>query len=211
MDKEKEEEFRPNNSLQRYLADPTPLTTQQLWREIGALKELIMSRLEAMDTAIVVAHEDLVRVPTDVQKQVGNLKDLHDEKFSGIIQEFSNRDALYAEKFASIQVQFKERDTRAEQTTKDGKTAVDAALQAAKEAVGKSETATVKQIDQQAALIGTATRALDDKITDTKDRLTRLEGKGEGSKATNDHMYLVAGIVIAVLGLAVAFLRGGLN
>ena len=72
------------------------------------------------------------------------------------------------------------------------KIAVDAALQAAKEAVaeqnrsfalatGKSETATMKQIDALGLAIQTANKGLDDKIADLKDGLTRIEGMDLGS------------------------------
>lgn len=193
--------------------DPTYLTTQQLWREIAALKELVFTRLAAMDTAIVVAHDDLVRVPTDVQKQVGNLKDLHEEKFAGVKAEFATRDALVNEKFASIQTQFKERDTRAEQTSKDSKVAVDAALQAAKEAVAeqnkssalaiaKSEAATAKQIDQLVVLIATTSKSSDDKINDAKERLTRIEGHGEGSHSTVSYIAIAISVLVGLISIA---------
>jgi tetrahydromethanopterin S-methyltransferase subunit G len=64
--------------------DPTALTTAQLWREVSSLKELMQAKLDAMDRAIVIAHDDLVRVPTETQKAVGNLRDLHDEKLAAI-------------------------------------------------------------------------------------------------------------------------------
>jgi hypothetical protein len=99
---------------------------------------------------------------------------------------------LHQEKFDSIAVQFAERDTRTEQTAAGVKIAVDAALQAAKEAVaeqnrsfalatGKSETATMKQIDALGLAIQTANKGLDDKIADMKDRLTRIEGMDLGA------------------------------
>jgi tetrahydromethanopterin S-methyltransferase subunit G len=65
-------------------ADPSALTTAQLWREIASLKELMQARLDATEKGISIAHEDLVRVPTDVQKQVGGLRDIHDQKFVAI-------------------------------------------------------------------------------------------------------------------------------
>lgn len=83
----------------------------------------------------------------------------------------AGKDNFYAEKFASIQTQFQERDVRTDQTASQVKLAVDAALQAQKEAAGeqaksfsaattKSETAMNRQIE-----------GLDGKITDVKDRL----------------------------------------
>lgn len=63
------------------LTDPTLLTTQAVALEISHLKELLETRIGAIENAIEVAHEDMVRVPTDVMKQVGTLKELHEEKF----------------------------------------------------------------------------------------------------------------------------------
>lgn len=113
------------------------------------------------------------------------------EAGAAIDEKTAHLQALHGERFHSISTQFIERDVRTEQTSRDSKVAVDAALQAAKEAVGeqnrssalaiaKSEAATVKQIDQQGLLIQTATGALNDKIEDIKDRLTRIEGMGVG-------------------------------
>jgi phage shock protein A len=146
--------------------DPTSLTTQALWREVQHLKELFETRISGMEKAIEVAHDDLVRVPTETQKQVGNLRDLHDEKFAG------------------VQKQFEDRDKR-----------TDLALQAAKELVvqqnisaaqsaAKQEASFSKQIDAQGVLLQTTAGALDDKVDDIKDRLTRIEGKGEGVSAS---------------------------
>jgi hypothetical protein len=196
----------------RPVPDPTILTTEQLVREILHLKEFVMTRFDAMDKAMTLFNDNITRVPTDTDKQIQHLKELHDEKFG------------------SIQVQFAERDTRTEQTSRDNKVAVDAALQAAKEAVGeqnkssgiaisKSEASTSKQIDQLVTMITTTTKGTDDKIDDIKDRLTRIEGKGEGADKAQTVQYTsssytvaVIGIVIAALGIlagvVIGFLRG---
>jgi hypothetical protein len=113
-------------------------------------------------------------------------------------REIKRLEEVSKEKFASIVVQFAERDTRTEQTAAGVKIAVDAALQAAKEAVaeqnrsfalatGKSETATMKQIDALGLAIQTANKGLDDKIADMKDRLTRIEGMDLGSGKSRSH------------------------
>jgi hypothetical protein len=190
-------------------ADPSSLTTQQLWREISALEKLLNIEIDAIKTSIKVAHDDLVRVPTDVQKQVGNLKELHEEKFR------------------SIEIQFAERDTRVETTAKDKQDALAAALQAAKElvmqqntsnalAIAKSETATARQIDQLGVVIQTSVKASDEKFDDLKQRVTRIEGMAVGTKDTkvaqlDSGRYLVAviGLILAVLAFVVG--RGGLR
>jgi hypothetical protein len=191
----------------RPVPDPTVLTTQQMDRGLGTLRELIETRLDAMDKAIITALEasrEATRshqiandkLPELVGRGIGALKDLHEEKFD------------------SIQVQFKERDLRAEQTSKDSKIAVDAALQAAKEAVGeqnksnalaisKSEAAFTKQADQMAVLVAATTKALDDKIDDIKARVSAIEGR---SKGIGEGWAMVIGGVGVVFGLVTSAL-----
>lgn len=196
--------------------DPTLLTTQQLnaavmglqtqfQRDVASLERIITVRLDGMQQATELLQAAADKMPSEVDIKVAHLQNLH------------------AERFNSIALQFAERDTRIEQSSKDSKTAVDAALQAAKEAVGaqteaseraiaKSETATAKQIDQQGTLISTATKALDDKIGDLKERLTLIEGKAVGNVSAgaahqtgNSFMLalFVAGISLAGLVLLV--------
>jgi hypothetical protein len=93
--------------------------------------------------------------------------------------------------------------------------AVDAALQAAKEAVGeqnkssalaiaKSETSTVKQIDQLGAQLAAQTKNFDDKIADLKDRLNRVEGKGERIEGHSGGLKDAWGVVVGLIAIAIA-------
>ena len=203
----------------RPVPDPTRLTTEQLNREIAALREVVLraqlslreiieTRLDAADQAIRLLQSSADKFPARIDEKIAALKEVHDQRFAEIVN-------THGEKFNSIQTQFRERDVRTEQSSKDSKVAVDAALQAAKEAVGeqnkssalaiaKSETSTVKQIDQLAVLIQNGTKALDDKIGDLKERLTRLEGTGIGERRSGDEgrsnlAVAVSGILLLVV------------
>lgn len=216
--------------------DPSILTTQQLLREIASLKELAFSRIGAVEKAIEVAHADLVRVPTDVQKEVGTLKAFHEEKFAGMSQRFADRvvninkvlvdeEHLTYERFMAVEKQFAERDKRAELLLATSSKAMDAALAAAKSAVdkqneafqlsiSKSEAATTKQIDGMQATILSLTKAFDDKINDLKDRITRNEGTDIGKKESRQDSgslwgYVVGGIgaMLGIAGFIMAMLR----
>lgn len=167
--------------------DPSALATQALWREVSHLKELIFVKLDGANKAADVAH-------------VCFEQRLNDEA------------RLRDEKFATIQTQFRERDVRVEQTARDTKVAVDAALQAAEKArtssndafdksISKSESATTKQIDQQAVQMTTSNTALGVQITDLKERLTRLEGKGEGMHAGWGYLVGVVGLIGAIIAI----------
>jgi hypothetical protein len=202
------------------IPDPTVRTIEQLQREIAGVKEqvvtlitgskdVIETRLNAMDRAIVLLQ---VQADKAIDNAVGHLQRVHEEKFS------------------SIETQFIERDTRTEQTSRDSKVAVDAALQAAKEAVGeqnksnslaiaKSEASVTKQIDQIVMLISSGQTAMNDKMDDIKARVLMIEGR---QAAQTSHVppvvpptpeqhrdmwgYIVgaAGIMIAVMAIFAA-------
>ncbi len=191
--------------------DPTVLTTQQLQREIATsrevvethlegIKRVIETRLEGMDKAIALLQISNDRIPTHVNEMVTHLKSLHEERFH------------------SIATQFLERDTRTEQTSRDSKVAVDAALQAAKEAVGeqnksnalaiaKSETTFTKQIDQIGILISALQKGFDDKIDDIKTRLQSMEGQRKGAFDSYGFLIGVIATVIAIVSVTVAAIR----
>ena len=92
------------------------------------------------------------------------------------------------EKFSGVEKQFGERDVRVIQAASAQTTAVNAALQAQKEAVteqnksftlsiDKSEKGTGEAIAQQRTLLQTATGSLGDKIDDLKSRFAAVEGQ----------------------------------
>ncbi len=194
------------------LPDPTVLTTAALDKAIAGLRDLLtaerigqreifMTRLDEMDKAEDLIHKAIDKIAEDVDRNVVNLRTLHEEKFR------------------SIQTQFAERDVRTEQSAKDSKVAVDAALQAAKEAVGeqnkssslaiaKSETATTKQIDQLGVLITSTTKTTDDKIDDIKQRLTTIEGRANGVSTTKDDSRSNIALLISMVVAAVILLQG---
>jgi hypothetical protein len=151
-----------------------------------------------MDKAINLIQAQSDRAPTHIETAiaaaVGRLQELHGEKFD------------------SIAIQFKERDIRTEQTSRDNKVAIDAALQAQKEAVGKqnesnsqaiakSEAAFIKQIDQIGVLVATMGNATDDKISDIKERITLIEGVKKGGGEIWAYMLAVASIAVAILAV----------
>lgn len=180
------------------VSDPSPLTTAALWREIQHLKELFETKIDGIEKAIAVAHQDAVRVPTEIQLQVSNLRELHDEKF------------------ASVEARFDERDKRFEQEAENSKVAVAAAFNASKEAVAKSEVGFAKQIDGLTEMFRTSVKALESKNDDVKDRLTRLEGRAEGTKETktehtdsNKYVIAVVGLILTLLAFVVG--RGGIG
>lgn len=164
--------------------DPTERTNQALLREMASLREILLSRIDGqrdvfdarisgMDKAITLLQTITDRQSADVDKKVGNLERLHQEKFNG------------------IHTQFVERDVRVEQTARDTKTAVDAALAAQEKAAGKQADAFTKQID-----------ALDDKISDIRDRQITSEGTGKGR---SDVWGYVMAVVMALIAIAAVF------
>ena len=192
--------------------DPTTMTSRQLAIAIDSLKELLRAEVHGIVGLLEARFTSMERAGELLQVIVNNQPALVGEKI-GALRE------LHHERFASIQTQFLERDTRTEQTSRDSKVAVDAALQAAKEAVGKqqeasdraiakSETATLKQLEAIQTLISSNTKASDDKIADVKERLTRTEGQAVGGKASDTTHSTSNSMMIALAGVAIALVVG---
>jgi len=182
----------------RPVPDPTVLTTDQLRREITNTRQVIDVRIDSIEKAVLLLQTAIEKVPALIAADVSALRALQDEKFN------------------SIQTQFTERDIRTEQAARDSKVAVDAALQAAKEAVGeqnkssalaiaKSEAATTKQIDQITILIDTMRKGLDDKIDDMKERLTSIEGQKRGGHDAWGYVIGIMGLIVALGSLLLRF------
>lgn len=85
----------------RPVPDPTSLTTDQLQREIGmlkeqtqreleALKELVFMRLDGMDKASGLLAEGVNKVPSNVSTQVGHLREM-------VFSRFDERDKAKAQ------------------------------------------------------------------------------------------------------------------
>lgn len=198
------------------MPDPTHLTTRQLLREIATLKEIVFTKLESSNTEHALIRSVIEARLNGIDKATMLLQDGSDKLPAHIDEKISASHDIHEEKFASIQVQFRERDVRTEQSSKDSKVAVDAALQAAKEAVGKqnessdrailkSEAAVMKQIDQIMQLINGNNKAVDDKINDVKERLTRAEGNSEGKTVAGTSHQTSSSFVVTVVSVVIAF------
>ena len=177
-------------------------------REIVAAREIVEAkligirtvfetRLEGMDKAISLVQLQTDVFPTKVQVEVTHLQRLHQEKFD------------------SIATQFQERDTRNELSSRDSKVAVDAALQAAKEAVGeqnksnalaiaKSEATFTKQIDQIGILVASMGKGFDDKVDDIKSRLQAMESQKKGAGDVWAICFAATGFAIGIGGVLVS-------
>jgi thymidylate synthase len=177
---------------------------------VGALQKLFGQRITGLEVIMKMLDEALKNAPsdrdalrerlqTDIQIAVDNLRRLHEERFT------------------AIQQQFTERDTRTDQEKKSSKEALDAALLAQKESVSqqndanttaatKSETSFTKQIDQIGTLIATLEKSLTDRITELKERIDRGEGQGAGAAGERTERRLDLGSNYTAGALLLGFL-----
>lgn len=124
-------------------------------------------------------------------------------------QIFRARDEIRNDKFSYVEKQFALIERHREEQKLDTKAAVDAALIAQKEAVkeqtlaseraiAKSESATTKQLDQQASGFSTAISGVFNQLNDVKERMTRVES---GKQGGTDRAQAINTVIIAVLAL----------
>jgi hypothetical protein len=164
-------------------------------------KNALEERFSGMDRAIALLNGTSDQFISLMDGKVESLRSLQDEKL------------------VSIAKQFQDRDVWAAQQKSDNAVSVGAALQAAKElvnkqseasdrAIGKSEASTTKQIDQLGVMITSLNAAMDGKLNDIKDRITRLESKDEGSvvadathTTSSNQLILIVSVLIALAAL----------
>jgi hypothetical protein len=199
------------------------LTTEELRRDVSALREILQARLDGMDKANTVLSETVNRTPTAIQTAVANLRDVYDERFNSSRQQLVDRGRTFDERFTSIAQQFIERDVRTEQAATASASALAAALQAAKEAVfeqaqaaakavEKTELSFTKQIDQIQLQIKTSGDASNDRIAELKERIDRGEGSTTGAtgqrqetRLNNGQMIALAAMLLTILGLVLLY------
>jgi O6-methylguanine-DNA--protein-cysteine methyltransferase len=170
--------------------DPTLLTTQNLLREIAALKELFTIELISIRRTMDDYRQYSQSRGVDIMAASESLRHFLEERISKL-------DAVSDQQFSRIAIQFEERDKRTEQLNQAQKeaasalslasaTAIAAALQAQKEAAGaqndsnaasitKSEAGFTKQIDQITTLVQQIQKGNDDKVADLKGEISRLQ------------------------------------
>ena len=197
--------------------DPTLLTTAALQREIAALKDnsqaalaaevrVIVTRIEEIQRAIDKATDDYVRVPTLLDRAVTQLLQLMDRRFEKVDTELKAQQSLQDEKFGQVQIRFDEAEKAANKQAENFTAAT-----------AKSEANTTKQIDQLIVLVQTSTRGLDDKITsvteaaddkitDAKERLTRIEAAAVGRLDTKAETHTASTFTVSLIMLGVTLI-----
>jgi len=207
--------------------DPTLLTTRQLLRELGNLKELIYSHTAGLASSIEQRFVGMDKALILLQAKVDR---------SPSIEEVV---AKFTEKLIGVNTQFVERDVRTENTTREQKIAIDAAFSAQKEAVSeqnksaaaaitKSETATGEKIQALGLLIDQGLKStnakLDDSLTATNDKIDDLKtrmgiiderasqavGRSAGVASSIGFVATAVGVVAAIIGAVMAIIvKGG--
>jgi hypothetical protein len=129
--------------------DPTVLTTQALFREISAVRELFEQRLAGRDRELTALSEHLIAL-VDAETKLTNER-LQSAERQRIEQKIDTKSAVDAALIA-------QKEAVREQTT------------ASERAIAKSEAATTKQLEQQALTVATAVDALRRSIDELKER-----------------------------------------
>ena len=200
-------------------SDPTALTKisvdgakEDLRREMAATRDLTFERIEGLTNKVNTLIDKVDLSPEERDQ-------LRERLQADIATAVANLAAIHQEKFTAVQQQFTERDTRGEQEKKSSKEALDAALLAQKESVSqqndanttaatKSETSFTKQIDQIGTLIATLEKSLTDRITELKERIDRGEGTDKGTIQSADQTRADASLSIIKAALTESVASG---
>ena len=155
-------------------------------RRDAANRQLVEQRLEDLDKARILAADQIKAMPALEREHRERLcSDFHHSRAAEreyLLAQLEITATRMTERFEAVNEQFSA-----------SKTAVDAALTAQKEAVSeqnkandraiaKSETATKEQLTSLGQVADASFKAMEDKITDARDRLTGIESLTRGIK-----------------------------
>jgi hypothetical protein len=143
--------------------DPTLLTTAQLDREIRNLEAKIITRLDAMDMAAKILHEDYTRIPTELDRQIKHLRELLEEKIGGATEKTVSLDRVVQTRLAGSE------------------TALNAAMAAADKVTQKIEINFGAVMAEMKAGMTKQIDTIKESIDDLKGRLDRGEGISRGA------------------------------
>lgn len=194
--------------------DPTTLTKEATQRTETSLKEYIDIRIENINHLITRLQKEVDSRKEDIKIEIVHLNAL-------LISEIKKLQEVSNEKFNRIDGQFVERDNRTKQLAEAASTAIAAALQAQKEAVGeqnksgalaiaKSESSTIENIRQLNVLFNTTNIATNEKIDMLTQRLDRTEGQAKGAGVVVGWIVGGVGLVATLLAIVtgvIAFVR----
>lgn len=197
------------------IPDPSTLTIELLRRELSALREIIETRLTAMDQATALQAVGLKNlIDSGIDSRAHLIADI-DRQMSAqreyLVGRIEQIMAVGTERFDSINNRFDDRDERIRTIAAHSREALESAIKSAADAVaeqnrannlavGKSEVATQKQIDSLITNMGTSIKSLEDKISDLRTRLDSGEGIGQGQATAKIEKRADTGQVLAVIG-----------
>lgn len=182
----------------------------------------IHARLDAMDKATTLLHEDYTTVPTELDRRASQLEQVFDAKVGFLdrvlvsLQAFAEtRDKAIdratndlrthmMERFSAVDLRFTERDLRFSQSAADHQKAIDAALVSVTNYSERSERAFTKQMDGLSLAANKNLEGLGERIDDLKERMLLKEGSTSGMSSMTG--WIVGGImtVTAVVTTMVA-------
>jgi hypothetical protein len=179
---------RPHTMLPN--PDPSRLTTEQLHRELHLLERALMTRIQAANAAYIELKENLVRVPTILDREIERLTQLTDEKFR------------------NVDTRFGERDLRGRDRELSNKTAIDKSEEGVKDqlhaitaVVGSNDKAMADKLESVKEVMAASYKALDDKITTNATRISELLSSQRGVREDRTDKRMDLGAVLGVMSI----------
>jgi len=159
--------------------------------QMGAEILAIHARLTAITEAIRLAHDDLVRVPTAIDRAIAAQTTLMKAEF-----------ALRDEMFKGVEKQIAERDVRFALESHNHATSLSAALKSANNSGDKTEKSLTEAI-----------RAVEKQVADLRERLSDKLSRDKGGEDTVGRQLslgaLAVSVIVAIVAVLALFLHKG--
>lgn len=195
--------------------DPSVMTTAQLEKAIANSDALTNShfatidvRLNAMDKAVTLVHDDFVRVPTLLDRAVDNLLKFVEGRVDGktalLDERITSIGNVTSQQFLSINDKFAEKDKAVSVGLSAQKESAAAQQDSNTTATSKMENNFTKLLEQGQQLVSEIRRNTDTQLSAINSRLDRGEGKSQGIMII---LGVGQGLVVVIVAIVALFLR----
>lgn len=198
-----------------------PLSLREITTMLSGVVSVINTRLDAIDKATAIFQENLVRVPTDVDKQIFNLRTNVEEMFKRVEQGVDQNDLRYEQRYiasqAALSAAFLAAQSAVTAALASAKDAVQAASIAAEKAVlaqneatsaaiNKTEVSVAKQIDNIMISLTLSAKTLDEKIALINGRLDRGDGVSMNRVSSQHSNTTMITTIVAVAAVGISLM-----
>jgi hypothetical protein len=183
------------------IPDPTRITTEAIDRLQDTLKELFGTQFEAVEEKFGRLQEQMDTRPAAVVQEIAHLRQLMDEKFKGVSDQFLGRDTALAAALLAQKTSVEEQNKANAASAFKSEAGFTKLIDGQRDALAVADKSSTDKIDAVKLLIVAGDTSNSDKIEDVRTRVGALENQKKGAGDLTGWIFGGVGVIAVVVDL----------